>query len=56
MSFGCIGVDEKSGRVDHFVDKPHSFVSDTVSSGIYVFGAGIFEEIGQVIQRKTDER
>lgn len=55
MSFGCIGIDEGSGRVEHYVDKPHSFVSDTVSSGIYVFGAEVFEEIGHVVRQKTDE-
>ena len=43
--YGCIYIrgDEDSGVVDHYVEKPESFVSTTISCGIYIFNVKIIE-------------
>jgi len=41
--YGCVVVDEDTNQVQHFVEKPESFVSDLISCGIYIFCKEVFE-------------
>jgi len=43
--YGVCVVDERTGRVRHFVDKPQTYVSDVINAGVYVFSPSIFHRI-----------
>ena len=43
--YGVCVVDERTGRVRHFVYKPQTFVSDVINAGVYVFSPSIFKRI-----------
>ena len=43
--------DEEVGRVRHFVEKPHSYISNTVNCGIYLMESRLLESIEQCYKR-----
>eukprot|EP00316_Scyphosphaera_apsteinii_P020629 CAMPEP_0119310214 /NCGR_PEP_ID=MMETSP1333-20130426/18162_1 /TAXON_ID=418940 /ORGANISM="Scyphosphaera apsteinii, Strain RCC1455" /LENGTH=349 /DNA_ID=CAMNT_0007314359 /DNA_START=89 /DNA_END=1138 /DNA_ORIENTATION=- len=43
--YGVVVTDAKTGRVLHFVEKPSTFLSDHVNTGVYVFSPSIFKRI-----------
>jgi len=43
--YGVVVIDEKTGRVRHFVDRPETFVSDHINGGVYAFSPSIFKRI-----------
>jgi len=43
--YGVVVVDERTGVVRHFVNKPQTFVSDVINAGVYVFSCSIFDRI-----------
>lgn len=36
----------------HYVEKPESFISDTINGGIYLFDKAIFDEIRYAMDEK----
>jgi mannose-1-phosphate guanylyltransferase len=40
--YGQLIVEEETGRVIHFSEKPESYISDTINAGIYLFSNNIF--------------
>ena len=46
-NFGCI-VSNEANEILHYAEKPETFVSDTISCGIYVFSPEIFEKLSEV--------
>ncbi|KAJ3015162.1 Proteasome subunit alpha type-2 [Thoreauomyces humboldtii] len=55
--FGCLAVGEEgnSNEVLHFVEKPQSFLSELVSSGVYLFRTNVFDTLRDVVQARQDE-
>ncbi|KAJ3312605.1 Proteasome subunit alpha type-2 [Boothiomyces sp. JEL0838] len=54
--YGCLVVNPETKEVDHFVEKPESFVSDLISCGVYLFGKDLFNYITKAIEiRRTKE-
>ncbi|KAJ3346987.1 Proteasome subunit alpha type-2 [Entophlyctis luteolus] len=47
--FGCIVVDPETAQVLHFVEKPETVLSETISCGIYLFGKDIFGVMAEAI-------
>ena len=43
--YGVCVIDERTGRVRHFVDKPQTYVSDVINAGVYVFSPSIFRRL-----------
>lgn len=41
----------ESGRVRHFVEKPHSYISNTVNCGIYLMQSSVLDSIEQCYKR-----
>ncbi|XP_042667127.1 mannose-1-phosphate guanyltransferase alpha isoform X2 [Centrocercus urophasianus] len=41
--------------VQHYVEKPSTFVSEIINCGIYLFTPAIFQHIGEVFQRNQQE-
>lgn len=46
--YGCIVSDDKALAI-HYAEKPDSFVSDLVSTGVYLFDVTLFDEIAAII-------
>lgn len=44
-NYGVVVVDERTGRVRHFVYRPQTFVSDVINAGVYVFSPSVFRRI-----------
>lgn len=42
-------------QVQHYVEKPSTFVSEVINCGIYLFTPAIFQHIGEVFQRQQQE-
>jgi mannose-1-phosphate guanylyltransferase len=54
--YGCIVVDKETNKVNHFVEKPETFVSDLISCGIYIFGKEVFGYIQTaMVERREKE-
>ncbi|KFR09913.1 Mannose-1-phosphate guanyltransferase alpha-A, partial [Opisthocomus hoazin] len=65
LNYGCIvaNADRQEGlgglgelgTVQHYVEKPSTFVSEIINCGIYLFTPAIFQHIGEVFQRNQQE-
>lgn len=53
--FGCVAIDHSTMEVQHFVEKPESFISDIVSCGVYIFSPLIFEHMSKAIEYRRAE-
>lgn len=42
-------------QVQHYVEKPSTFVSEVINCGVYLFTPAIFQHIGEVFQRQQQE-
>ena len=44
-AYGVVVADERTGRINHFVEKPETFVSDVINAGVYVFSPSMLSRI-----------
>lgn len=55
LKYGCMAVNKNTQEVEHYVEKPSSYVSTLINCGIYVFSLDIFHTIGDVfVSRQQD--
>jgi mannose-1-phosphate guanylyltransferase len=43
--YGVVVYDNKSGKIDKFVEKPSEFVSNKINAGLYIFETSILNRI-----------
>ncbi|XP_071418982.1 mannose-1-phosphate guanylyltransferase regulatory subunit alpha isoform X2 [Pithys albifrons albifrons] len=55
LNYGCIVANANTQEVQHYVEKPSTFVSEIINCGIYLFTPAIFQHIGEVFQRNQQE-
>ncbi|KAM4776045.1 mannose-1-phosphate guanylyltransferase regulatory subunit alpha isoform 3-T3 [Cyanocitta cristata] len=55
LNYGCIVANAGTQEVQHYVEKPSTFVSEIINCGIYLFTPAIFQHIGEVFQRNQQE-
>ncbi|XP_072788222.1 mannose-1-phosphate guanylyltransferase regulatory subunit alpha isoform X5 [Taeniopygia guttata] len=55
LNYGCIVANTGTQEVQHYVEKPSTFVSEIINCGIYLFTPAIFQHIGEVFQRNQQE-
>ncbi|NXY14677.1 GMPAA guanyltransferase, partial [Atrichornis clamosus] len=55
LNYGCIVANADTQEVQHYVEKPSTFVSEIINCGIYLFTPAIFQHIGEVFQRNQEE-
>ncbi len=48
--YGCL-VEDSEHRLLHYAEKPETYVSDLINSGIYCFSPKIFDVIKDAVQR-----
>lgn len=52
IHYGCLVIDSQKGSVDHYVEKPSSYVSTFINCGIYICSLDVFSEIAQVFHSR----
>ncbi|CAF0795913.1 unnamed protein product [Didymodactylos carnosus] len=50
-NYGCIAWDKKTNEVKHYVEKPETFVSTTISCGVFLFSKGIFQILSDTYKK-----
>ena len=43
--YGVVVYDQKTGKIDNFVEKPQEFVSNKINAGLYIFKPSILDRI-----------
>ena len=51
--YGCMVVNGNNKLVEHFVEKPESFISDVISCGVYLFSKDIFQYYNEVVEKRV---
>lgn len=51
--YGCIVTNPSTMQALHYVEKPDSYISDTINGGVYLFDKSIFDEIKNAMDEKT---
>ena len=44
MQYGCL-VANASNEVQHYVEKPETFISNIINCGVYVLGVGVLDDM-----------
>lgn len=55
VNFGCIVEDKNTHSILHYVEKPETYVSTLINTGVYIFSQQIFQMLQSVFQRKQGE-
>lgn len=45
IHYGCLVVDGQTGAVDHYVEKPSSYVSTFINCGVYICSLDVFAQM-----------
>ncbi|KAL1122518.1 hypothetical protein AAG570_002849 [Ranatra chinensis] len=52
LNYGCIVMDQLSGHITHYVEKPSTFVSTLVNCGVYFCSPELFQTMATVFNMK----
>lgn len=52
IHYGCLVVDGQTGAVNHYVEKPSSYVSTFINCGIYVCSLDVFTRVAAVFHSR----
>lgn len=52
LNYGSVVIDGHTGSVNHYVEKPSSYVSTFINCGIYICSLDVFSEIAQVFHSR----
>lgn len=52
IHYGCLVIDGQTGCVNHYVEKPSSYISTFINCGIYVCSPEVFSEIAHVFHSR----
>ena len=52
LIYGCIVENRETFTLEHYVEKPSTFISTLVNCGVYIFSAGIFQQMAAVFNKK----
>lgn len=52
LNYGSLVIDSSSGIVNHYVEKPSSYISTLINCGVYICSLDIFSEIAQVFHSR----
>lgn len=54
VHYGCLVIDSVTGVVNHYVEKPSSYVSTFINCGVYVSSIDIFSRIAAVFHSRDN--
>lgn len=52
IHYGCLVIDNQTGIVNHYVEKPSSYVSTFINCGVYVSSIELFSRIATVFHSR----
>jgi len=52
LIYGCIVENKETNTLEHYVEKPSTFVSTLVNCGVYIFSPQVFQLMTDVFQQK----
>ena len=52
LNYGCLGINEKTNEIVHYVEKPSSFVSRHINAGVYLLSVEVFEDIAAIFKNR----
>jgi mannose-1-phosphate guanylyltransferase len=52
LNYGCLGINEKTNEIVHYVEKPSSFVSRHINAGVYLLSVEVFEDIATIFKSR----
>lgn len=52
INYGCLVIDQDTGAVNHYVEKPSSYVSTFINCGVYISSVEIFSRMAAVFHSK----
>lgn len=55
LNYGCMVISRPQFTVDHYVEKPNSYISSVINCGVYVCSMDIFQEMAGVFNRKQND-
>lgn len=55
VHYGCLVINNETGAVDHYVEKPSSYVSTFINCGVYISSIDIFARIASVFHSRQQQ-
>lgn len=55
MHYGCLVLNKTNGVVDHYVEKPSSYVSTFINCGVYVCSSDVFSRMTTIFHSKEQD-
>jgi mannose-1-phosphate guanylyltransferase len=52
LIYGCIVENKESKTLEHYVEKPSTFISTLINCGVYIFSTEVFQQMASVFQQK----
>lgn len=52
IHYGCLVIDGQTGAVNHYVEKPSSYVSTYINCGVYISSLDVFSRIAAVFHSR----
>lgn len=52
IHYGCLVIDNQTGKVNHYVEKPSSYLSTFINCGVYVCSLDVFARIAAVFHSR----
>lgn len=52
VHYGCLVIDNQTGAVNHYVEKPGSYVSTFINCGVYIASLDVFARIASIFHSR----
>lgn len=52
LIYGCIIENKENNTLEHYVEKPSTFISTLVNCGVYIFSPEVFHQMANVFNKK----
>merc|ERR1711990_1247663 len=52
LNYGCLGINDKTKEIVHYVEKPSSFVSNHINAGVYLLSSEVFDDISMIFKER----
>ena len=52
LIYGCIVENKENYALEHYVEKPSTFISTLINCGVYIFSPEVFQQMTNVFQKK----
>jgi len=53
MNYGCMGINDTTNEVVHYIEKPSSFVSNHINGGVYLLSISVFDDISAIFKERV---